>query len=52
MGKSIETNVQDYFEVASVDWMLLDELIDKGRVSSHRAIRLDQRVEVSKNSEL
>ena len=52
MGKSIETNVQDYFEVASVDWMLLDELIDKGGVRSHRAIRLDQRVEVSKNSEL
>ena len=52
MGKSIETNVQDYFEVASVDWMLLDELIDKGGVRSHCAIRLDQRVEVSKDSEL
>ena len=51
MGKSIETNAQDYFEVASIDWMLLDELIDKGGVRSHRAIRLDQRVEVSKNSE-
>ena len=52
MGKSFETNVQDHFEVAGVDWMLLDELIDKGGVRSHRAVRLDQRVESSKNSEL
>ena len=52
MGKFIETNVQDYFEVASVDWMLLDESIDKDGVRSHRAIRLNQRVEVWENSEL
>ena len=46
MGKFIETIVQDYFEVACVDWMLLDESIDKDGVRSHRAIRLNERVEV------
>ena len=47
MCKSIETNV---FEVASADWMLMDKLMDKDGIRSHRAIRLDKRVEVSKNS--
>ena len=46
----IETNIQEYFEVASTDWILLDELIDKGNEKSHRAVRSDQRIAINKNS--
>ena len=52
MSKQVETSVQDYYEVASVDWLLLDELLDKGCVRSHRATRADQRKVVSKKSSL
>ena len=52
MSKQVETSVQDYYEVASVDWLLLGELLDKGGVRSHRAIRADQRKVVSKKSSL
>ena len=48
----IETNIQEYFEVASTDWILLDELIDKGNEKSHRAVRSDQRIAINKNSAL
>ena len=47
-----ETNIQEYFEVASTDWILLDELIDKGIEKSHRAVRSDQRIAINKNSAL
>ena len=34
-----ETNIQEYFEVVSTDWILLDELIDKGNEKSHCAVK-------------
>ena len=46
----IEKNLQDFFEVASADWILLDELVDKGKQRSHRAVRSDQRIAISKQS--
>ena len=44
-----ETNIQEYFEVVSTDWILLDELIDKGNEKSHCAVRSDQRIAINKN---
>ena len=46
----IEKNLQEFFEVASADWILLDELVDKGKQRSHRAVRSDQRIAISKQS--
>ena len=42
----VEKNVQDYFEVANVDWVLLEELVDLEDCKGHRAIRPEQRLEV------
>ena len=39
----IECRVQEYYEVASADWILLEELIDRDGCAFHRAIRSDQR---------
>ena len=44
-----ETNIQEYFEVVSPDWILLYELIDKGNEKSHCAVRSDQRIAINKN---
>ena len=34
----IECKVQEYYEVASADWILLEELIDRDSRAVHRAI--------------
>ena len=44
-----ETNKQEYFEVVCTNWILLDELIDKGNEKSHCAVRSDQRIAINKN---
>ena len=46
----IESKVQDYYEVASADWLLLEELIDRDGRLVHRAIRSDQRIALAQNS--
>ena len=48
----IESVVQSYFEVASIDWLVLEQLIDKKDLKSHRAIRNDQRIRIKKESVL
>ena len=48
----IESVVQSYFEVASIDWLLLEQLIDKKDLKSHRAIRNDQRISIKQESVL
>ena len=42
----IECKVQDYYEVASADWILLEEPIDTDGRAVHRAIRSDQRIAI------
>ena len=46
----IEKNLQDFFQVACSDLILLDDLVDKGQQRSHRAVRSDQRFAISKRS--
>ena len=46
----IESKVQDYYEVASADWLLLEELVDRDGRLVHRAIRSDQRIALAQNS--
>ena len=48
----IESVVQSYFEVASIDWLLLEQLIDKKDLKSHRAIGNDQRISIKQESVL
>ena len=52
MERDIETEskVQDYYEVASADCLLLEELIDRDGRLVHRAIRSDQRIALAQNS--
>ena len=46
----IECKVQEYYEVASADWILLEELIDRDGSAVHRAVRSDQRIAIDEGS--
>ena len=48
----IESVVQSYFEVASIDWLLLEQLIERKDLKGHRAIKNDQRISIKQESVL
>ena len=48
----IEHMVQEYYEVASTDWVLLEKYVDSDGARSHRAIGNDERIRCSSKSAL
>ena len=48
----IEHMVQDYYEVASTDWVLLEKYVDSDGARSHRAIGNDESIRCSSKSAL
>ena len=44
--------VQEYYEVASTDWILLEMYVDGDGARSHRAIGNDERMRCSSKSDL
>ena len=47
-----EHMVQEYYEVASTDWVLLEKCVDSDGARSHRAIGNDERIRCSSKSAL